>query len=253
MTIIGITYKPSRRKAGICFEVGRKIKPVIASTAKQSSATAPKAGLLRYARNDSCGKRFVQIPHVALTLIDRYLPAFQFRERHELIAEAAPASLLDAVTLPGVTEDPWTQVFIRVREWPDRLIGAFGGTAGLKDRAGFGIADFTKLGRDADRELAYGLIGRFWQSDYGLVAFDNAAQFDSFDGVGLAKLVLNFTTETLADGRTRLMTETRVFCTDRRAILRFTPYWWLIRPVSGLIRRRLLARIRDAARALARQ
>ena len=37
-----------------------KIKSVIASVAKQSSAAAPKAGLLRYARNDRCGKRFVQ-------------------------------------------------------------------------------------------------------------------------------------------------------------------------------------------------
>jgi len=51
----------------------------------------------------------------------------------------------------------------------------------------------------------------------------------------------------LPDGRTRLLTETRVHCVDAGARRRFTPYWWLIRPVSGLIRRRLLARIDDAA------
>ena len=52
-----------------------------------------------------------------------------------------------------------------------------------------------------------------------------------------------------AGGGTWLLTETRVWCTDRAALLRFTPYWYLIRPVSGLIRHRLLARVRDAALA----
>lgn len=37
------------------------------------------------------------------------------------------------------------------------------------------------------------------------------------------------------------------FCNNRASMLRFTPYWWFVRPVSGLIRRRLLKRIRDAA------
>ncbi|MCA4125719.1 hypothetical protein LDY98_05140, partial [Pseudomonas aeruginosa] len=44
-------------------------------------------------------------------------------------------------------------------------------------------------------------------------------------------------------GATLLHTETRVFCPDRASRLRFTPYWVAIRPVSGLIRRRLLAGI----------
>ncbi|SEA49031.1 hypothetical protein [Variovorax sp. YR216] len=43
------------------------------------------------------------------------------------------------------------------------------------------------------------------------------------------------------------LTETRVQCVDRSALRHFTPYWWVIRPVSGLIRRRLLARIGDAS------
>jgi hypothetical protein len=44
-----------------------------------------------------------------------------------------------------------------------------------------------------------------------------------------------------------LHTQTRVFCTDEASLRRFRPYWLLIRPVSGLIRRRLLARIAAAA------
>ena len=38
--------------------------------------------------------------------------------------------------------------------------------------------------------------------------------------------------------------------TDGSALRSFTPYWWLIRPVSGLIRRRLLTRIHRVAGSL---
>ena len=180
-----------------------------------------------------------------MPLIDDFLPVFQFRERHELVTRASPKALLNAVLLPGVTDDPWARVFIRLREAPDRLLGSRSGLAG---RANFGIDDFMILGRDADHELAFGLVGRFWQRDYGLVTLAHPRQqFAGFSEPGLAKLVLNFSTEALPGGGTRLMTETRVHCVDASARRRFTPYWWLIRPVSGWIRRRLLLRISDAA------
>lgn len=183
-----------------------------------------------------------------MQLIDQYLPVFQFQERHAVIAAVPPGQLLDAALRPSATEDPWAKRFIRLREWPDRLFGSLGAGSGLHHRPAFGIADFMPLGRDADRELAFGLIGRFWQRDYGLVRLPQPqAQFVGYTESNLAKLVLNFSTDVLPDGRTRLTTETRVHCVDGSALRRFTPYWCLIRPVSGLIRHRLLARIRDVA------
>ena len=181
-----------------------------------------------------------------MSLIETFLPTYQFQERHALVVDSPPAALLDSVLLPGATEDPWAKQFIRLRELPDRLLGYLGAGSGLRHRASFGIDDFMPLGRDGDREIAFGLVGRFWQRDYGLVTLEQPPlQFASYAEPGLAKLVLNFSTEALPDGRTRLATETRVHCMDRAAQRRFTPYWWLIRPVSGLIRQRLLARLRD--------
>jgi len=113
----------------------------------------------------------------------------------------------------------------------------------------FGLHNFTPLGRDGDREIALGLVGEFWQADYGQTPIDDADAFTQFNAPGVAKLVLNFSTEATGDGRTWLRTETRVFCNDRACLRRFAPYWWLIRPVSGLIRMRLLTRIGDAAQA----
>lgn len=182
-----------------------------------------------------------------MTLIDRYLPAYQFQERHQLLVGASPAALLDAASSPAVVDDPWARSFIRLREFPDRLMGTLGGRSGLRNKDPFGFGSFTPLGRDADRELAFGLVGRFWQSDYGSVGISGPSAFENFEEAGVPKLVLNFSAESLGDGCTWLRTETRVFCNDRASMLRFTPYWWVIRPVSGLIRRRLLMRIRDAA------
>jgi hypothetical protein len=46
-----------------------------------------------------------------------------------------------------------------------------------------------------------------------------------------------------------LVTHTRVHCPDEAQRRRFAPYWFAIRPVSGLIRQRLLRRIAQLARA----
>ena len=188
-----------------------------------------------------------------MRLIDHYLPEFQFSERHTLVTDIAPARLMDAVQQPGTTEDPWARRFIWLREAPDRLLGALGAGSGLQHRPAFGIEDFMPLGRDGDREVAFGLIGRFWQRDYGLVQLAQPqAQFRAHAQPHQAKLVLHFSATPRPDGRTELVTETRVHCLDADALRRFTPYWWLIRPVSGLIRRRLLARICRVAKTLPR-
>jgi hypothetical protein len=57
-----------------------------------------------------------------MTLIDAHLPVYQFRELHQLLINAAPGDLLDAVDTPGIVEDPWVQWFIRLREAPGRVL-----------------------------------------------------------------------------------------------------------------------------------
>ncbi len=57
------------------------------------------------------------------------------------------------------------------------------------------------------------------------------------------KLVISFTCQLLRPGLTRVTTQTRVHCLDADALRSFTSYWYLIRPVSGLIRRRMLKAI----------
>ena len=120
---------------------------------------------------------------------------------------------------------------------------------GRLTRPPFGLDDFTLLDRDGDRELAYGLIGRFWRAGYDLIPCADGPAFLACQDSGAARLVINFAIAPQPDGQLLLSTETRVYCPDRASLLRFAPYWALIRPVSGWIRRRMLAGIAQDAQA----
>ena len=65
-----------------------------------------------------------------------------------------------------------------------------------------------------------------------------------------AKLVIGFVAEQSGDV-TLLATETRVYCPDRYSLIMFFPYWLIIRPVSGLLRRRFLGSVRRLAESRA--
>ena len=67
-----------------------------------------------------------------MTLLDTYLPVYQFREFHQVSVQTAPADLLDAVNLPGILDDPWVKRFIRLRGTPGRLLSALGRRSLLK-------------------------------------------------------------------------------------------------------------------------
>ncbi|MEH3086735.1 MAG: hypothetical protein PGN26_09425 [Xylophilus ampelinus] len=182
-----------------------------------------------------------------MELIDRHLPAYHFAEEHGRHLRASPAEALGTIGRPEVMDDPVARGLIALREWPGRLAGRLGFPTRLQDRPAFGFGGFTFLGREGDRQLAYGLAGRFWRADYGLVAVPDAAAFDALDGAGIAKLVMDFTAVPEGDG-VRLTTRTRVWCGDAATLRSFRPYWLLIRPASGLIRQRLLRRVGDAVR-----
>lgn len=173
-------------------------------------------------------------------LLARYLPQYQFEEHHGIACRAPSSTLLNAAQVVATQSDPLIDRMIGLREIPARLMSRLGRHSQLPARP-FGVEDFTWLGRDGELEIAYGLAGEFWKSDYGLHPTDSAEAFERLSGV--PKLVLNFSIESLGKPEQRLCTTTRVFCPDTASLRSFTPYWYLIRPVSGLIRKRLLKRI----------
>ena len=177
-----------------------------------------------------------------MPLMERHLPQHHFEEHHSLTVMGSPRLCLDAAQTVAHQPDPLVNRLIGLREFPARLMSRLGRQTQWPNRP-FGLEDFTLLGREGDQEVAYGLAGRFWQSDYGLKKLNNAGDFDEVQS--LPKLVLNFVATPAKHGFCELSTTTRVWCPDTASRRAFTPYWYLIRPVSGLIRKRLLARIQQ--------
>ncbi|MGE8504212.1 MAG: hypothetical protein ACN6P1_18465 [Pseudomonas sp.] len=171
------------------------------------------------------------------------LPEYQFSERHQLDIGATPDAILEAVATLDAEDDPLIRRCLQLREAPARLALKLGLRNALQNAPRFGMHSFSLLARDAD-QAAYGLIGRFWRSDFGLLPCKDGEAFRTFREPGVARLLLSFRCEPASSGHTRLITETRVHCPDRASRLAFTPYWLAIRPVSGLIRRRMLNGIR---------
>lgn len=173
-----------------------------------------------------------------MSLIDEHLPRYQFSERHWTRVSASPEEAFRAVVSLDRSPDRLTDFLMALRTVPARLLG--------RGASGVDMPGFTPLASDEKSETVAGLVGRFWHLDGGLVPIPDGEAFVRFAETGTPKLVIGFRVTPDPLG-TLLTTETRVFCPDRYSLLRFAPYWMLIRVPSGLIRRRTLRAIKAAA------
>lgn len=182
-----------------------------------------------------------------MLLNDKYLPNWHYREKHALNIAAPQADVMAAVLAYRPDDDRFFRGAIALRELPVRMMDRIQQRTATPRKA-FSLDNFTLLEQTDDQQLAFGLAGKFWQSDYGQVAMMDAEAFQVFNAPGAAKLVLSYHAEKLDEHHTRLTTETRVFCLDKQAQRKFAPYWYLIRPVSGMIRLRMLRSMSKIAR-----
>mgnify|MGYP001760757130 CR=1 FL=1 len=183
-----------------------------------------------------------------MELIHRLLPEWQFAERHALVLDGVSPARAYASIVPGLSaDDPLIARAIALREAPGRLLRTFGLSRNTLPTRPFGFHSFALLGEVPGREVAFGLAGRFWQMDYGLRRIADTEAFMAL--TDQPRLVLNVCVVPLDGQRCQLVTHTRVHCPDEAQRRRFLPYWVLIRPVSGLIRGRLLRRIARIASA----
>ena len=185
-----------------------------------------------------------------MSLMDAFLPQHQFCERHQVTVRCNPGRLLDIIQNFRPPRDGVAVMAMRIRQAPAGLMHRLAPSRVPSPRP-FTPANFTPLGRDGDREIVGGLVGKFWElwrGDFGLLAVTGPAEFLACNPPQTAKLVLGFRAEPVGEA-TVLTTETRVYCPDRYSLIMFAPYWLAVRPVSGLLRRRALGTIRRIAEA----
>jgi hypothetical protein len=161
--------------------------------------------------------------------LDRWLPEFDFVERHERAVAVGPERALGAALTAPAAPD----AVVRVLLW---LRGIRTSTS-LGELAG--VLGFEELER-GPTSLVAGGCGTPWRPRGGSLPFAD-------DEPGTIRMAIAFWAEPAATGSV-LATETRVAAIDDRARRSFARYWRLIRPFSGLIRRRwLLAAARRAS------
>jgi hypothetical protein len=177
-----------------------------------------------------------------VTLADDYLPTYDIVMRHQRHVPVPAAVAWSALARADLGGSPVTRALLMLRGLRRPRATRRLTLATLPD------AGFVPLGERAGREIAFGLVGRFWTLSGGRARV-TPAEFRSFARGGHAKVVWTFTVEDAGPGAARLATETRVACVDAASRRRFSLYWLLVRPFSRLIRRAMLRAVaREAVR-----
>lgn len=174
-----------------------------------------------------------------ITLLDALMPRYDMRASHDLVVDASVPDVYQAVLETDLAESLVTKVLMAIRSLGRRAQSSF--RLGQLPATGA----FFALGSDPPRELAAGVIGRFWSME-GAVIDGNRAAFEASLPPGMAKAIWSFRVDDDAGGAL-LTTETRVLCSDDDARRQFLRYWTLVGPFSGIIRREALRLIRAQA------
>jgi hypothetical protein len=112
-----------------------------------------------------------------------------------------------------------------------------------------GEGGWTLLGERPGRELALGLVGRFWRPVIEFAEV-SAEGFREFDRPGYAKTVYSFEVRPLAEGGSLLVGTMRTATTDERARRSFRRYWALgVGSGAHVMVNAMLERVREIAEA----
>ncbi len=179
--------------------------------------------------------------------IDEFAPAFHFREQHETTIAASAGRVFDAIRTVTANEIALFQTFTWLRRFgqpgPESIMNAPEHKPILDVATGSG---FLLLHDRPPHEVVVGAVVVAPPGTRRSRAF-GADDFKHLTGPGFATATLNFRVEDGGAGTSRLVTETRVFATDRTALRRFTPYWRIIYPGSAILRVTWLRAIKTRA------
>jgi hypothetical protein len=177
------------------------------------------------------------------TLIDQWLPEWQFGEYHERRIRASPGQLFAAIRRVRSSDIFLLRTLIYLRH-PRRDGQGEHLLNPPEERPLLDVAlagGFRLLGEEADRELLLGAVviapPEITRTALrGKVPSLDPALFRTLGRPGFARVVLNFRVVAEVDGWTRLTTETRVHAVDRPTQRQFAQYWRVIYPGSWIIR-----------------
>lgn len=178
-------------------------------------------------------------------LIDEFMPVYDVMERHQIIIQASPSSIYAALRTTDFGRPVLVRSLLALRALPSLLRER----SRPADNRALTLdtilkGGFVLLSESKDKEIVIGLVGKFW-TPTGCLEQTDAEGFKRERRAGLARAAWNFALEPEGSA-TRVVTETRVQCTDGSSRRRFRVYWLFVRPFSGLLRRYMLRELRQA-------
>lgn len=168
---------------------------------------------------------------IKVKLIDKYLPRYSFKEYHETVINGSMENVYKTAKNFDLSKSNLIKWLFKIRGLPtDRM-----------NLQGF-ISDigFTNIEENIPIE---NLIG-FW-ARYKIAPITNPDDFINNNYPARVKVVWNFYLEELSSNQIKLSTETRVLCISPFTKLTFGLYWMIIKPFSGVIRKKMLQIIKQ--------
>ena len=184
-----------------------------------------------------------------MSLIDRHLPEWDARDRHETIVGAERARAFAVLRGLDLERSAVVRALFFVRTLPERLAGRRSSPVRGRPFLDAAIAQGWRiLEEEPGRELVLGAVTRPWEP---IVRFRGLSpeEFAAFHEPGWAKIAWNIRADEAAPGRTRLSIETRVKTTDDASRRRFRRYWRVFGAGIRLVRVFGLAQVRRSLRA----
>lgn len=177
------------------------------------------------------------------TLIDQWLPEWQFGEYHERRVRATPQQVFNAIRRVRSSDIFLFRTLTFIRN-PSRhgqgehILNPSAETPILDVALASG---FVRLGEQTDRELLIGTLvivppDIVRSAQRGNMPLLDPGLFRTLGQPGFARAVMNFRVIPESDGWTRVTTETRVHAVDHETQRRFARYWRVIYPGSWIIR-----------------
>lgn len=184
------------------------------------------------------------------SLIDQAMPRPDFTLAEHLVVDAPAGAVYDEIGRfdLGRVSDPVLRVLFWCRALPERLQRLLF-PKGSEEMTPAEIAigtDWVLLGERDGEEIVLGAKGRFWTP---VVTWDQIP-VDDFERTTPAhhgRIVTSFAVHPYGDRRSVVTYEIRVDLPDTGTRRAFRSYWVTVRPFVGLVGRRILRAIRDAA------
>ena len=175
--------------------------------------------------------------------LDELLPSYDVAAQYDILVQASPADTVAAIERTNFSESRLTRLLLRLRALGRRHLDVETGTQAERLlRVGF-----AKLAVVPEKEIVFGVVGRFWRPDGGVITGLSAEEIIAFHTEGYAKAVWNFAVVAESEQMTRVITETRIQAFGWSARWKFRAYWLLVGPFSGIIRKEILELVKQNA------